>query len=100
VLHLHQVTHFLFLIGGDVPLAAPSGDHFGIEVYERAALDAIVERAKAFRAEHDPAVEIVDTTIEDYGTIRIHNAYVRYLLPLMVEVQFYEGIEAQIESIE
>lgn len=99
VLHLHQVTHFLYLIGGDVPLSAPSGDHFGIEVYERAALDAIVDRAKAFRTEHDPAVEITDITIEDYGPIRIYNAYVRYLLPLMVEVQYYEGIEVQIEEI-
>lgn len=100
VMHLHQVTHFLYLIGGDVPLTAPSGDHFGIEVYERETLDAIVERARAFRAEHDPAVEIVDIAIEDYGPIRIYNTYVRYLLPLMVEVQFYEGIEAQIENIE
>jgi hypothetical protein len=55
VLHLHQLTHFLYLIGGDVPLSAPRGDHFGIEVYEREALDAIVDRAKAFRAENDPA---------------------------------------------
>ena len=100
VLHLHQVTHFLYLVGGDVPLCAPSGDHFGIEVYERETLDAIVNRAKAFRAEHDPAVEIVDITTEDYGPIRIHNAYLRYLLPLMVEVQFYEGVEARIEEIE
>ena len=69
-------------------------------MYERAALDAIVERAKAFRAEHDPAVEITDISIEDYGSIRIHNVYVRYLLPLMVEVQFYEGVEAQVDDIE
>ena len=99
VLHLHQVTHFLYLIGGDAPLSAPSGDHFGIEVYERQALEAVVDRAKAFRAEHDPAVEIIDIAVEDYGPIRIHNAYVRYQLPLMVEVQFYEGVEVQIEEV-
>ena len=50
--------------------------------------------------ERDPAVEIVDVAIEDYGTIRIHNAYVRYLLPMMVEVQFYEGVEARMSEIE
>jgi hypothetical protein len=99
VLHLHQVTHFLYLVGGEVPLSAPSGDHFGIEVYERETLDAIVSRARAFR-EVDPAVEIDEVTVEDYGPIRIHNAYLRYLLPLRVEVQFYEGVEAQIETIE
>jgi hypothetical protein len=93
VLHLHHLTHFLYLVGGDTPTTALPGDHFGIEVYERETLDAILARAKAFKAERDPAVEIIDHAVEDYGTIRIHNTYIRYLLPLMVEVQFYEGVE-------
>ncbi len=99
VLHLHQLTHFLYLVGGDVPTTAPAGDHFGIEVYERETLAAIVARAKAFKAERDPAVEIVDIATENYGAIRIHNAYIGYLLPLMVEVQYYEGVEARLEEI-
>ena len=99
VLHLHQLTHFLYLVGGDTPTAGRSGDHFGIEVYQRDALTGVVDRAKAFRAERDPAVEIIDITCEEYGTIRIHNAYVRYLLPLMVEVQYYEGVETPGEPI-
>jgi hypothetical protein len=99
VLHLHQVTHFLYLVGGDAPTKALAGDHFGIEVYEPETLAAIVARAKAFKAERDPAVELVDIATEDYGPIRIHNAYVRYLLPLMVEVQYYEGIEVRLDEI-
>lgn len=99
VLHLHQLSHFLYLVGGDTPASAPAGDHFGIEVYEPETLAAIVDRAKAFKAERDPAVEIIDTAVEEYGTIRIHNAYVRYLLPLMVEVQYYEGVVAHIDEI-
>ena len=94
VLHLHQLTHFLYLVGGDRPTACLPGDHFGIEVYERETLDAIVARARAFKAERDPAVEVTEPETEDYGTIRIHNTYIRYLLPLRVEVQFYEGVEA------
>jgi hypothetical protein len=93
VLHLHQLTHFLYLVGGDTPTAAAPGDHFGIEVYEPQALESIVARANAFKAERDPSVEVTAITAEDYGTIRIHNAYVRYRLPMMVEVQFYEGVE-------
>jgi len=96
VLHLHHVTHFLYLVGGDKPMITSPGDHFGIEVYERETLDAIVARARAFKAERDPTVEVTEITTEDYGPIRIHNAYVRYLLPLMVEVQFYEGVELEL----
>src|ERR1700675_193899 len=48
VLHLHQVTHFLYLIGCDVPATAPDGHHFGIEVYDAETLAGIVARAKAF----------------------------------------------------
>jgi hypothetical protein len=99
VLHLHQVTHFLYLVGGEAPTTAPPGDHFGIEVYEPETLTAIVARAQAFKAERDPAVEVVDIAVEEYGTIRIHNAYIRYLLPLMVEVQYYEGVEARLDEI-
>ena len=69
------------------------GDHF--EVYERETLATIVSRAHAFKGARDPAVEITDLACEEYGTIRIHNAYIRYLLPLMVEVQFYEGVEVR-----
>jgi hypothetical protein len=95
VLHLHQLTHFLYLVAGDRPTAALPGDHFGIEVYERETLDGIVDRARAFKAERDPSVEVTDPAVEDYSTIRLHNVYLRYLLPLMVEVQFYEGIEVR-----
>ena len=99
VLHLHQLTHFLYLVGGETPAVAPPGDHFGIEVYERETLDALVGRAKAFKAERDPGVEIIDIATEDYGSIRIHNAYIRYLLPLMVEVQYYDGVEVRLNEI-
>jgi hypothetical protein len=68
-------------------------------VYERRALDGVVDRARTFR-DTDPAVEISDVGLEDYGTIRIHNVYIRYLLPLSVEVQFYEGVEVRVEEIE
>lgn len=97
VLALHSVSHFLYLVGGETPTRALPGDHFGIEVYERPTLDAIVERARAFRG-RDPRVEIVDPTVEEYGTIRIHNAYLRFLLPMMVEVQFYEGVADELHA--
>ena len=51
VLHLHQLTHFLYLVGGETPTTALAGDHFGIEVYERETLEAIAARATAFKTE-------------------------------------------------
>ena len=99
VLHLYQVTHFLFLVGGDAPTDARAGDHFGIEVYEQETLTSMVNRVHAFKAERDPRVEIVDIAVEEYGSIKIHNSYIRYLLPMMVEVQFYEGVEVQLDEI-
>ena len=32
-------------------------------------------------------------------SVKIHNTYIRYLLLMMVEVQYYEGVEARIEEI-
>jgi len=95
VLHLQQLTHFLYLVGGEAPTTCLPGDHFGIEVYERETLKEMFERARAFKAERDPEVVVTDLACEEYGTIRVHNTYIRYLLPLMVEVQFYEGIEVR-----
>jgi len=95
VLHLQQLTHFLYLVGGEAPTTCLRGDHFGIEVYERETLKEMFERARAFKAERDPDVVVTDLACEEYGTIRVHNTYIRYLLPLMVEVQFYEGIEVR-----
>jgi hypothetical protein len=94
VLHLHQLSHFLYLVGGDEPTRALPGDHFGIEVYEREMIDSIHARATAFKAERDPAVEITPLETENYGTITIRNTYIRYLLPMKIEVQFYAGVEA------
>jgi hypothetical protein len=48
-----------------------------------------VERARKFR-DRDPRVEIIEPEIEDYKVLKLHNFYVRYRLPMMVEVQCYE----------
>ena len=55
----------------------------------RAIADEIRECAKAYR-EVDDRVDIIDHKVDDHGMLKLHNFYVRYLLPLMVEVQFFE----------
>ena len=49
----------------------------------------MLDRARKF-AERDPRVEIVERQVEDYKVLKLHNFYVRYRLPLMIEVQCYE----------
>jgi hypothetical protein len=88
VMRVHRVGHFVYLIGGDDALSAPPSDHFGIEVDTVDELDAILVRAKAYRA-HDSRVEIIDREVEDHATVVLTSFYVRFLLPLMIEVQHY-----------
>ncbi len=82
---------FIFLIAEDDPMKCPRMDHYGFAVTTRAELDAAWERAVAFR-EHDPRVDVIDPTIDDQGVVKIHSFYVGYLLPMMVELQYWEFV--------
>jgi len=71
-------------------------DHFGIQVDTPEALDVILERAIEFR-EADPRVEISDRMEQDFKVLVLHSVYVRYLLPMQVEIQCFqwsEGVDA------
>jgi hypothetical protein len=89
VLRVHSNEQFVFLIADAQPMACPRMDHFGLSVGAPSELYETVERARKFR-ERDPRVEIIEPEIEDYKVLKLHNFYVRYRLPLMVEVQCYE----------
>jgi len=80
---------FIFLIADDDPMRCPRMDHFGFSV---GSLDELVmarDRAAAFRT-RDPRVDLVDLAVDDQGVVRIHSIYVRYLLPMMCELQWWE----------
>jgi hypothetical protein len=97
VLRAHSNEQFVFLVAGDEPMRCPTGDHFGLSVRTPAELDAILDRARAYR-ERDPRVSIDDKEIEDYRVLQLHSFYVGYRLPLKVEVQCYawaEGVGPQ-----
>ena len=89
VLRVHSNEQFVFLIADPQPMTCPRLDHFGVSVRAPAELYETVERARKFR-ERDARVEIIEPEIEDYRVLKLHNFYVRYRLPLMVEVQCYE----------
>jgi hypothetical protein len=52
-------------------------------------LDEILARAKAWQ-ERDDRVEIVDKNVDDHGMLAITSIYVRYLLPMMIEIQWWD----------
>ena len=89
VMGVHSYDQFVFLIADDNPMQAPHLDHFGLAVDSVDQLQEVLARAKAF-AETDDRVEIIDYDIDDHEVVKVHNFYVGYLLPMMVEVQYFE----------
>ena len=80
---------FIFLISEDDPMRAPRMDHFGFAVGSLEELKGIQERAEAFR-EKDERVDLIDLHMDDQKVVKIHSLYTKYLLPMMVEVQYWE----------
>ena len=89
VLSCYTYEQFVFLISEDDPMTCPRLDHYGMSVETEVELDEMLARAKAF-AEHDDRVDIVDKKVDDHGMLAITSFYVAYLLPMMVEVQWWD----------
>lgn len=89
VMGVHSYDQFVFLIADDDPMKAPRLDHFGLAVDSVDQLHEVLSRAKAY-AERDSRVDIIDHDVEDHGALKLHNFYVGFLLPMMVEVQCFE----------
>jgi hypothetical protein len=94
VLGCGRIDQFIFLIADDEPMACPRLDHYGFSVETEAHLDELLERAKAFR-EHDDRVDIVDRKTDDHSMLAITSFYVGYLLPMMVEIQWWDFKQAE-----
>jgi len=89
VLSVYTTEQFVFLIADDSPMTCPRLDHYGISVATEAELDRMLDRAKAFQRQDD-RVDIIDKKVEDHSVLAITSCYIRYLLPMMVEVQWWE----------
>ncbi|MCH2169176.1 hypothetical protein MK489_00210 [Myxococcota bacterium] len=89
VLRAYRNDQFVFLVADDEPMRCPSLDHFGMSVSKPEELQEMIERAKAYR-ERDSRVEIIEAKTEDFRAVKLHSFYVRFLLPMMIEVQCFE----------
>jgi hypothetical protein len=89
VLSAYTYEQFVFLIADTPPMTCARLDHFGMSVATETELDEMLARARAYQA-RDDRVDIVDKNTEDHGVLAITSFYVRYLLPMMVEVQWWD----------
>jgi hypothetical protein len=89
VLSAYTYEQFVFLIADAAPMTCARLDHFGMSVATETELDEMLARARAYQ-DHDDRVDIVDKNTEDHGVLAITSFYVRYLLPMMVEVQWWD----------
>ncbi|MEJ5256399.1 MAG: hypothetical protein WHS89_13725 [Acidimicrobiales bacterium] len=85
----HRYDQFVFLISDNDPMRCPRLDHWGQAVSSFEELSQAYERARAYR-ERDERVDLIDPRVEEYPGLRLHSFYAGYLLPMMVETQFFE----------
>ena len=89
VFGVHAIEQFVFLIADDTPMTAPRLVHFGLSVGTEADLDDVLAKAKAYQT-RDERVDVIDKSVDDHGMLTIASIYVGYLLPMMVEIQFWD----------
>jgi hypothetical protein len=90
----YNPEQFLFLIADEPHMTTARLDHFGMSVGSMEELDDLLARSKAYQV-LDDRVEIIDKHVDDHGQIKLWSFYVRYLLPLMIEVQFFEYVRGE-----
>jgi hypothetical protein len=89
VFGVHEVEQFVFLIADESPMTCPRLDHYGLSVGTEAELDDVLAKAKAYQAKDD-RVDVIDKFREDHGMLAITSIYIGFLLPMMVEIQWWE----------
>ena len=88
----YNPEQFMFLIADEPHMTTARLDHFGMSVGSMAELDHLLARCEAYKAQ-DSRVEIIDKHVDDYGMVKLWSFYVRFLLPLMIEIQFFEFVK-------
>jgi hypothetical protein len=89
VLRTWSNEEFVYLHASGAPMRCGPTEHVGLSVPTRAEIDALYERA-AKRAEGDDEVELTKQETDDFRAVKLHHFYVRYRLPVSIEVQCFE----------
>jgi hypothetical protein len=89
VMMAYEFGQFVFIEADDKPMSTTPMDHYGMSVATLDELATFYDKAAAY-AERDPRVVLEDKMLDDFGVLDLHAFYVRYLLPLKVEVQYFD----------
>ena len=91
VFRAHHHEQFVFLIAEETPMTAPRLDHFGMSVSTLDDFNEVARRAAAWKEKEPDDVDLIEPTVENFhDVLNLHSFYVRYRLPLMIEVQHFE----------
>jgi hypothetical protein len=89
ILTVGHWDQFVFLHAEPTPMTTVRMDHFGVAVHSKDDFDATWDRVAA-RAALDDRVDTIEPHVDDFEVLQLHAFYVRFRLPLMVEVQYWE----------
>ena len=91
VLRAHTHEQFVFLVSDPEPMQAPRMDHFGLSVATLEDFEEVARRAAAWKERLPDDVDLDPPVSEVFvDALRLHSFYVRYRLPLRIEVQHFE----------
>jgi hypothetical protein len=88
VMMAYSFDQFVFLIADEPAMSCPRLDHFGMGVATMEEFDEYYDRVRRY-AERDERVDVIERKAEVYPGLTLSSFYVRFLLPLMLEVQHF-----------
>jgi hypothetical protein len=87
-----ETSQFILLTEQRAHLVSPGFDHLGLLCETRSEVDALLARAKEWQR-RDARVELKEYDDLVTGPVTTHAFYVRYLLPIWLDVQVLEYAE-------
>jgi hypothetical protein len=91
VLRAHHHEQFVFIVSDEDPMRAPRMDHVGLSVATMGDFEEVARRCAAWKAKVPDEVDLIEPHFEEHaGLLKLHSLYVRYRLPVMLELQHFE----------
>ena len=84
-----ETSQFILVTEQRVHMTSPGFDHLGLLCDSRAEVDGLLAKARAWQ-QRDPRVQLKEYDDLVTGPVTTHAFYVRYLLPIWLDVQVLE----------